>query len=259
MAIRTSYEPGTPSWVDLGATDVDAAAAFYGGLFGWDVQEGPPEAGGYRMCLLRGAPVAGIGPMMAEGQPPAWLMYITVADADATAAAVAGHGGSVLVGPMDVLDVGRMAVFADAVGAAAAVWQPRAHIGAGIVNEPSAFTWSEHMTRDEAAATAFYGDVFGWRAESAPFGEMAYNVLYLGDRPIGGLIAMGDETPADVPPHWAITFGVDDCDGAAARCRELGGAVLAEPADLPDVGRFASLSDPGGATFGVLASATWSD
>ena len=62
MSIRTSYLPGTPSWVDIGAPDPVAAGEFYAAIFGWTVEAGPPEAGGYTMALLRGLPVAGIGP-----------------------------------------------------------------------------------------------------------------------------------------------------------------------------------------------------
>ena len=79
--------------------------------------------------------MAGAGPIMMEGQPPAWTTYVSVTDADDAIAKVKAAGGTVFVEPMDVLDVGRMAVFADPTGAAAAVWQPRLHIGAGLVNE----------------------------------------------------------------------------------------------------------------------------
>ena len=80
-----SYAPGTPCWIDLGIPDPDGAAAFYGALFGWACEEGPPEAGGYRMCMLRGHAVAGLGPQMNPDLPPFWSTYIAVADADATA------------------------------------------------------------------------------------------------------------------------------------------------------------------------------
>ncbi len=74
MSERTSYEPGTPCWVDLGTPDLDAAVDFYGGLFGWDVPEAEnaEQTGGYRQAMLRGKPVGGVMPLMQEGQPPAW-------------------------------------------------------------------------------------------------------------------------------------------------------------------------------------------
>jgi len=108
MSVRTSYTPGTPCWVDLGTPNIDDAAAFYGGLFGWSIEEGEnaEQTGGYRQAELRGKPVAGVMPLMQEGQPPAWSTYISVEDADATADRVREAGGSVLAEPMDVLDLG---------------------------------------------------------------------------------------------------------------------------------------------------------
>ncbi len=143
-----SYSPGTPSWVDLASPDVEASVAFYGGLFGWEAPELAPEAGGYRTFELGGVAVAGCGPIMMEGQPPAWLTYVSVDDADGAVARITEAGGTVYVQPMDVLDVGRMAVFADPTGGACAVWQAKAHIGAGLVNEPGALVWNELATRD---------------------------------------------------------------------------------------------------------------
>ena len=105
------YAPGTPSWVDLGSPDVDASIRFYGDLFGWSAsEEGPPEAGGYRFFLQDGKMVGGLGPLMMEGQPPAWLNYVTVADADGTVANAREAGGAIHVEPMDVMDVGRMSI-----------------------------------------------------------------------------------------------------------------------------------------------------
>ena len=129
---------------------------FYAALFGWEIREPLPEAGGYRMAELRGKPVAGIGPQMQPGMPPAWATYIATADADATAKAVAAAGGRTLMPPMDVLDAGRMAVFADPAGAVFGVWQPRAHQGAGIVNEPDTLCWNELASRDADAVIPFY-------------------------------------------------------------------------------------------------------
>ena len=70
-------------------------------------------------------------------------------------------GGAVMVEPMDVMDLGRMAIFADPTGAVLGVWQPGTFIGAEIVNEPGALSWNEVNTRDPGAAKVFYGSVFG--------------------------------------------------------------------------------------------------
>src|SRR5690242_12237219 len=118
MSERTSYAPGTPCWVDLGTPDVEAAARFYREVLGWDVPEQPnsAEMGGYRRAMKNGRDVAGMMPLMQEGQPPAWSTYVSVDDAGPIAKAVADHGGTVIAEPMDVMSLGRMAVFADPAG-----------------------------------------------------------------------------------------------------------------------------------------------
>jgi uncharacterized protein len=187
MGERTSYAPGTPCWVDLGTPDLDAAAAFYGGLFGWSVEEdeNAEQTGGYRQAKLRGKPVAGVMPLMQEGQPPAWSTYVSVEDADATTAKIREAGGNVLVEPMDVLDLGRMAVFADPTGAVFGLWQPGSFIGAEVVNEAGGVLWNELNTRDTEAAKAFYRAVFGWGFDEREFETGTYNSIKLGDDTVG--------------------------------------------------------------------------
>jgi predicted enzyme related to lactoylglutathione lyase len=251
----TSYPPGTPSWVDLGTPDPADAARFYGGLFGWTIEEGPPEAGGYRMCLLDSKPVAGLGPQMNPDMPPWWTSYVSVANVDETAAAIREAGGSLVVEPMDVLDVGRMAVAADSTGAVFSIWEPRTHIGAAIVNEPGSFCWNELTTRRPVESIAFYDAVFGWEAHTSP-GPMPYTEFRLGGRVIAGMMVMeGDMWPPDLPNHWMVYFAVADTDAAVAKATELGGNVSVQPTDIPP-GRFAVINDPQGATFSILALAS---
>jgi predicted enzyme related to lactoylglutathione lyase len=161
--ISSKYANGTPAWIDLMASDREAAVDFYRQLFGWDIEVGPPETGHYTMCSVRGLPVAGIG-----GQPPgeqqfpvAWTTYLSVDDLDATAEKVKNAGGTVLTGPMDVMDQGRLAVGQDPTGAVFGMWQPGLHIGARLVNEPGGPCWNEVLTRDAAAAKEFYRAVLG--------------------------------------------------------------------------------------------------
>lgn len=244
------YEPGVPSWVDLGTGEIDAAARFYGGLFGWSSEEGPPEAGGYRVCTLRDRPVAGLGPQMNPG-PPAWTSYVTVGDADRVAGVAAEAGGRVIVSPMDVLDAGRMAVLADPAGAAISVWQPNSHQGAGIVNEPGTLTWNELMTDDVDGSKEFYGKLFAWDATTHAGGPVEYTEFTLDGRSVAGMLPRPETMPAEVPPHWGVYFAVTDTDTAASRAGELGGTTVMDPFDV-EPGRVAVLCDPTGATFNVI-------
>ncbi|HEX3734041.1 MAG TPA: VOC family protein [Solirubrobacterales bacterium] len=254
MSERTSYAAGTPSWVDLGTPDLDGAVEFYSGLFGWTVaeSENPEQTGGYRRATKDGADVAGMMTVMQEGQPPAWSTYVSVEDADATAAAVKEAGGAVYAEPMDVMDLGRMAVFADPTGAAFGIWQPGAFPGAGLVNEPGALAWNELGTRDPGAAKVFYAAVFGWEFEDQDMGEMGtYTILKLGEEQIGGLVDIGGRVPDEVPAHWLTYFAVTDTDAAVETAKGSGGAVAFGPIDIP-AGRFAIVTDPAGAAFAVI-------
>ena len=251
MAEFTRYEPGTPSWVDLASPDVAASVAFYRRLFGWEGADQGAEAGHYTIFTLRGKQVGAVTPLQQEGQPPAWTTYVTVDDADVTTKAAREAGGNVLAEPMDVMDLGRMAVFADPTGAVIAIWQARAFPGAQLANEPGSFCWNELNTRDTKAAAAFYGGVFGWKANALDMPGMAYTELKADDRTVAGMMAMPAQVPAEMPAHWLVYFAVDDCDAAVATATGAGATAFVPPTDIPP-GRFSVLADPQGAVFAVI-------
>jgi predicted enzyme related to lactoylglutathione lyase len=115
------------------------------------------------------------------------------------------------------------------------------------------FVWYELMTSDAAAAKAFYSKVVGWNTEDVPMPGMTYTLLRTGDTQIGGLMALPKEAgDAGMKPCWVAYVGVDDADGAAAKVKRLGGQILREPADIPNVGRFAVVADPQGAAFNLF-------
>ena len=251
MAERTSYEPGTPSWVDLTTPDLDGALRFYGGLFGWEFEDAGEAAGHYHQALLRGKRVAGIGPNPPESAPMAfWSTYFAGSDVDAHAKAVTDASGQVSFGPMDVMDQGRMLVAQDPAGAMFGIWEPRAHAGAQLVNEHAAFSWNELIGRDLEGATRFYGAVFGHTFKGLPDAppDVAYQTAQVGDSTVAGISGMG----GDLPPHWLTYFMYDDVDAGFERARELGGELIGEPVDSP-YGRYARVRDPQGAVFGLIA------
>jgi predicted enzyme related to lactoylglutathione lyase len=249
---RNEYAPGTPSWVDLAAPDLDAARSFYGGLFGWESQSAGPadQVADYSFFSLNGKLVCGFG-SPGEGEPPSWRSYVSVADADETANRVKEAGGRVLFGPTDIPDAGRMATFQDTEGAVFGAWQPGRHKGAQLVNEPGAVSWNELATRDPDAAKSFYTSVFGWDTEDRHMGEIPYITLKVDDRPVGGMLPLSDRAPENISPHWLVYFAVDDFDSAVDKAGELGGEVAAPEGDTP-AGPFAVLKDLGGAAFAVI-------
>jgi predicted enzyme related to lactoylglutathione lyase len=257
MPERASYEPGTPSWVDLAAPDLDGAKRFYGTLFGWEAQNaGPPEeTGGYAFFLLDGKRVAGVTPLMTEGWPTVWSTYVSTDDADALAQRAEGAGATLLAAPMDVMDAGRMTFLMHPAAGAIGAWQPGQHTGAEVVNDPGCFTWSELHTRDVDGAKAFAAAVFGWTFDDQDFGEMTYTVVHVGEAGVAGMLPMPDDVPDEVPANWLTYFAIDDCDATVAKVQELGGSVVMQPMDVPGVGRFAVVADPYGAQFGVIKNA----
>ena len=257
MPERTSYEPGTPSWVDLGTSDTDAARAFYGELFGWTADEPGPieETGGYAMFRNDGRLVAGLGPLMSEGQPVAWSTYVSTDDLDALTERAKAAGATVITEPMQVMDAGRLAFFMHRAGGVIGAWEPGQHKGAELVNEPGSFTWNELHTRDIDGAKAFGEAVFGWSSSEWDMGTGVYTLFNVGENGVAGATDVPPGIPEEIPSYWMAIFAVDDADAAVAKVRELGGSVTLEPMDAEGVGRFAVVADPQGAMFGVLKNA----
>jgi predicted enzyme related to lactoylglutathione lyase len=272
MPERDGYIPGVPCWIDTNQSDPEAVLPFYRGLFGWEFEDSMPAdaPGHYFMARIRGGDVAAVG-SSPDGAPPvaSWNTYIWVDSADDTAAKVRAAGGQVMSEPFDVMDAGRMAVLSDPEGAAFCVWQPKNHKGASVVNEHGALNFNGLATRDPEAARAFYAAVFGWK--TLPLGAgIAWTLPGYGDHleertpglrkqqadvgaPDGFIDVVATLDPiadddSETPPHWSVTFGVDDADAAASKARELGGEVISGPFDAPWT-RTVVLRDPHGAVF----------
>jgi predicted enzyme related to lactoylglutathione lyase len=272
MSDPDRYIPGVPCWIDTTQPDPEAAAAFYGGLFGWELEDAMPPGspGSYYVARLGGGDVAAVSSQQ-EGAPPTavWNTYVWVTDADETARKVRDAGGDVLSAPFDVPGAGRMAVFADPAGAAFCAWQAREHRGAAVVNEPGSLNFNNLRTRDVDGARAFYGAVFGWEvldigsglAWALPgYGDfleqrtpgMREGMAQMGaperfEDVVASLAPIADDEP-DVPSHWGLTFAVEDADAIASRAADLGGRVVVAPFDAPWV-RMTVIADPAGATF----------
>jgi hypothetical protein len=253
MAKRDKADPSTVSWVDLQTPDLDKARKFYGELLGWSFVGGDdPNAGFYTMAQLGGRNVAGLAKLRPGSPfPPMWSVYLAVENADEIARKITEAGGKVVVPPMDVMEEGRMAYFADPTGAHFGVWQGRRHQGAQVIEEPGAMVWHEVYTRDLAKAQPFYMSVFGLEKRRLDAPGIDYWPLQKGGRTVFGSMQMSAQFPPEVPSHWNTYFAVTDTDATAKKAGELGGQVMAPPFDTP-YGRMAVLVDPAGAAFCVI-------
>lgn len=271
MTDRT-YPAGVPSWIDTEQPDVDAAADFYGGLFGWIFEDAmPPDAPGrYLIARLDGADVGGLadGGLAGSGQPAAWNTYVAVDDADAAARALTAAGATVRSAPADAGEGGRAAVLADPEGAGFRIWQARRRPGSQVANLPGTWNFSDLHTSDIGAAKAFYSEVFGWQVEDLGFGWLVRRPGY-GDHleatvdpgirerqasvstPSGfeDAIAWFAPTAPGEQPHWHVSFAVADRDQSAADAERLGASVLDRSDDLWT--RTALIRDPQGADFTI--------
>ncbi len=232
MGERDSYAPGTFCWAELGTTDVEAATAFYGEVFGWEVE-------GTRF-RLDGSDVAGLE----AADEARWRSRLSVEDVDALAERVRELGGEVLAEPLDVESAGRVAAVADPTGAAVDLWQPREMPGAARVNDAGYMCWNELASPDPGRARDFYGELLGWEVEPE---ETGYGVIRRDGAVNGGIRPQQDGEPA----HWLVYFTVASCDDAVAAVRAGGGSVIAGPLDTA-MGRVAAVRDPQGAPFAVF-------
>ncbi|MEV0371760.1 VOC family protein [Streptomyces sp. NPDC050636] len=259
--ITTDFVPGSPCWLDLGAPDVEAAAAFYQAVFDWQAAPyGEQESGGYSLFRLDGRVVGAVGPLTEGGARSAWTIYFNTPDADATVKAVEQAGGSVRTQPAEVAsNEGRFAQLTDPQGAQFAVWEPGRYPGLEAADGPGSLGWIELYTTDSKAAQSFYGTVFGWTTQDMPLpgnGGGVYTLVTPADcgqeRMHGGIMAVPDMFEAGGKPYWHPVFGTADCDATVARVRDNGGGVSMGPETAVGVGRLAVCTDPSGAEFVIL-------
>lgn len=247
MPIVNAHAPGTFCWIELGTSDPNAARAFYTGLFGWEVDQVPMGSGEvYSIFKKDGADCAAMYEIGLQRATSHWMSYVAVTDADASTEQAKLLGASVLNGPLDVWDFGRMTVLVDPQGATFGTWQGRSHLGFSVRDEPATLCWNELQARGIAAAKTFYSTLFGWRLKDSP----DYTEFSLGPEAVGGM--MLSQAPPQYPSHWLPYFSVEDCEGSAQQAQTLGATVRLAPKEVARVGKFSVLADPQGATFAII-------
>ncbi len=243
-----------PVWTDLSTSDAAAARDFYSRVFGWKVEVNPdPQYGGYALAKVGGKDVAGIGPKQMAEAPTAWSVYIGTADAADTVKKAEAAGGNVVVPATPIGDQGIFAFIADPSGAVIGVWQAKNMAGARLIDAPNSMGWAELNSRGAEKAIPFYTKLFGWgeKKTTGSGGNPDYTEFQLAGKSIAGAMEMNPMVPKEVPSYWMVYFNVDDVDKAFKKVTEAGGKEMLAPQDMPG-GRFAIVSDPQGASFGLL-------
>jgi predicted enzyme related to lactoylglutathione lyase len=246
-------------WYELLTSDPDAAAAFYGAVLGWTVNDSGQAGMDYRIITMRGIGVGGLMALPAEaaktGMRATWLGYVSVADVDASVAGIVAAGGAVYMPAMDVPGVGRIAMIADPQGASIYVMTP---IGTGPATsfaprKPGHGGWNELHTTDCASALAFYSAQFGWsKVQAMDMGPMGTYLLFnFGSGDMAGGIVNDPTAPR---PYWLYYFNVDDIEAAQQRVKANGGETLMEPHQVPGGAWIIHVRDPQGALFALVGS-----
>ena len=120
-----------------------------------------------------------------------------------------------------------------------------------VFSTPGAFSWSELLTTDPAAAKVFYSKLFGSSTKDMQMSSGAYTTCQVGEESVAGIMRLPAEA-AGMPPMWGVYVTVADVDTTIREAEKLGGAVLVPPMDVDGVGRMAVLRDPQGASFSVI-------
>ena len=233
---------GLIAWHELFTEDVTGAVPFYSELLGLELETA--DMGDFQYTMLKKGEhtEAGFVPKDSttpEGTPNHWYPYIHVDDVDATIEKAKTLGAEAYMGPMDPMENLRIAVLGDPQRATFGILSSPGAQPSTIVN------WNELHATDVDAAASFYGDLVGWTKE--PFME-GYFALNAGETAAGGLMQERSGSPV---AYWLPYFSVEDVDAAVAWVMEHGGGSIVPPETMEGVGRFAVLSDPGGAAFGV--------
>ena len=257
MANIDKLIPGSFCWMELATTDQSAAKQFYSSLFGWSTTDFPMgPAGDYTIFTLKGRDCAAAYTLMKDqlalGVPPHWGLYIAVTSADESAKRAIELGATVLAGPFDVMDKGRMSVVRDPTGAHFCLWQEITSKGIGIAGEDNTFCWADLNTPDRDAAKKFYSALLGWKFVTGEGKDAStYWHIMNGEHGIGGMPPAEFQQPG-VPPHWMIYYLVADCNASFAKATSLGASACVPPMTIEGAGQMAVLADPQGAVFALF-------
>jgi predicted enzyme related to lactoylglutathione lyase len=245
------YLPGKFVWFEHVSKDAKKAQAFYAEVLGWKVEAFPMGGATYEMINAGGTSVGGYALRNTEGRPSHWIAYVSVENVDATAKAATANGGKIIDAPLDMPTIGRMARIADPQGGEICLFKSANGDQPDVTEAPPGrFFWNELHTGDAAKALQFYEKVLGFSRKAMEMSPTyTYYILSKGGVDRGGV---SGHLPPGSAAQWLPYVSVADVDKTAARATKLGGTIVTGPDDIPNVGRFAVLKDPTGATIAVM-------
>jgi predicted enzyme related to lactoylglutathione lyase len=257
--VGTVFDKGLFQWRDLLSSNPERSKAFYTALLGWEIV--PMQMGDFTYDTIRvdGVPYGGIV-AAAPGVPDYWLSYVGTPDADATAAKITELGGTVLVPPMDIPEVGRFVIAQDPTGAVFAPmhWeQPTPGVDPFAETAHGGVVWNELLTTDVDAAIAFYSALNGYTVVEDHFAEHGRHLSFAVDNngvptPIAGVWPLPERRSTSA---WGVYFRVPNVEDAIRAIGELGGEVVTPIIETADIGRLVVAHDPTGAWFNVHETA----
>ena len=242
-------------WHDLLTDDVNSVKSFYGSLFGWKFDNGGDPESIYTTILFNGNPIGGIihlenkeGEINYESQ---WMEYISVEDVDGVFDEVKKQNCKVYREPFDILNRGRIAIFADTRGALIAIVNSSSGDPDDVDVEYNNWFWNELWTDDMNNSVGFYKSLFNYTMEEFKTrSDNDYVILRTKERRRAGVLKIPFD---DVKPNWLPFVAVEDVKNVEDKVKEFGGDILVASEGI--IGNEAAIiSDPSCA---VLAIHNW--
>ncbi len=253
------HHPGKIVYAELVTPDLTASEHFYGALFGWTFRDVAGGSHPFAEALRDGQQVAGLieRPLPPRGElHPAWLTFLSVSNVDAVSGVARQNGATLLFGPRDLPDLGRMAVFRDPQGAVFAALSSTSGDPPDVQVDDGDWIWSSLITSDPATSATFYHALFGYQLyDLAASGEARHLILASDNYARASVNPYPAERP-NARPRWLDYVRVEDVAAMVGKVTSLGGRVLVAPHIDRDGSTVAVLADPLGAPFGLLE---WSD
>jgi predicted enzyme related to lactoylglutathione lyase len=241
-------------WADLFTSQPDEASKFYCGLLGWTATTIDQKGKTYTIFSNNGVPVAGLAPhsYAKETHPSRWIGYVSVADINATIAAVEANGGRVHAPAKKFPDRGFQAIVADSEGEAIGLLQSSSGDPAEAETAPGAWNWFELYAVNTKGATNFYHQALGYDVAPETNSDRKSDFVLSSNGNARGGVAPVPEDVKDGKARWLGVIRVSDLDQTISKVASLGGEVLLAPHSVEFGSRFAIILDPTGGTIGLV-------